>query len=182
MLDNFLIRFLIKRPILSVLLGIILVYLPIPLLIRPAIWGWLNFTGTGQIGDTIGGITAPIIGLIGAVLIFISFLAQIEANKIQNQAIQNEILRNRDEKNMDLVLTLYREWRDDFENLSYNNQRGTIALINAPNNIQNWKNSIIEVPYMQSFLHVWREMELLLNRAEAMSDENGERTMMSDER
>jgi hypothetical protein len=41
-----------------------------------------DFTTTGQIGDTIGGITAPVIGLVSAFLVYLSFSAQIEANKI----------------------------------------------------------------------------------------------------
>lgn len=46
----------------------------------------INFYYTGQIGDTIGGITAPFINLLGAVLVYFSFQAQLEANrKIQKQ-------------------------------------------------------------------------------------------------
>lgn len=37
---------------------------------------------TGPIGDTIGGLTAPIIGLIGSLLVYYSFKAQLRANKI----------------------------------------------------------------------------------------------------
>lgn len=41
---------------------------------------------SGPVGDTIGGTTAPIIGLLSAILIYISFRAQIQANKIQLKA------------------------------------------------------------------------------------------------
>ncbi|MCD8413615.1 hypothetical protein [Tenacibaculum finnmarkense] len=45
-----------------------------------------DFTQTGQIGDTIGGITAPIVNIIGAILVFYALKAQIEANRlIQDQ-------------------------------------------------------------------------------------------------
>lgn len=40
-----------------------------------------DFRGMGEIGDTIGGITAPFIGIIAAILVYISFRAQIKANK-----------------------------------------------------------------------------------------------------
>ena len=40
----------------------------------------LDFSNTGQIGDTIGGLTAPFVGVFGAVLVYISFLKQVEAN------------------------------------------------------------------------------------------------------
>ena len=42
-----------------------------------------NFKCTGQIGDTIGGITAPIIGLISIWLLYITFREQREFNKKQ---------------------------------------------------------------------------------------------------
>jgi hypothetical protein len=52
---------------------------------------WLG--DKGAIGDAINGMTAPIITLISAGLIFYSFLAQIEANKLQvnsNKMIQSQ--------------------------------------------------------------------------------------------
>lgn len=42
------------------------------------------FTKTGEIGDTIGGITAPIIGVIGAALTFLAFFIQYKANEKHN--------------------------------------------------------------------------------------------------
>ena len=42
----------------------------------------INFTETGQIGDTIVGITASIASLLGSVLVFYALKAQIEANKL----------------------------------------------------------------------------------------------------
>ncbi|QXP72552.1 hypothetical protein H0I31_02285 [Tenacibaculum sp. AHE15PA] len=48
---------------------------------RPFILKNFNFSETGQIGDAIGGITASIINLIGAVLVYISFKEQIKANE-----------------------------------------------------------------------------------------------------
>ncbi|MDC9721645.1 MAG: hypothetical protein PSN34_02575 [Urechidicola sp.] len=45
-----------------------------------------DFSQTGQIGDTIGGITAPIVNIIGAILVFYALKAQIDANRlIQDQ-------------------------------------------------------------------------------------------------
>ena len=53
--------------------------------------GWISFVNTGPIGDTIGGTTAPIVGLVSAVLVYYAFLAQIQANKItQDQIIKQE--------------------------------------------------------------------------------------------
>ena len=52
-----------------------------------------SFECTGTIGDTIGGLSAPIIGIAGSVLVFVSFQAQIKANKIQFEALNEERIR-----------------------------------------------------------------------------------------
>lgn len=77
--------------------GKILLWIGIPLcLITPLIFtlplGLVDFTNTGNIGDTIGGISAPFINILGAVLVFLALKAQIEANiAIQEQIDQQEI-------------------------------------------------------------------------------------------
>lgn len=43
---------------------------------------WANLLGKGEIGDTIGGITAPAIGLLSSILVFISFREQVKANNL----------------------------------------------------------------------------------------------------
>ncbi len=52
----------------------------------------LGFTllESGTIGDTIGGITSPISGLIGAILVYYAFLIQLEANKMLFKQINEE--------------------------------------------------------------------------------------------
>ncbi|QIL38197.1 hypothetical protein G7074_02245 [Pedobacter sp. HDW13] len=49
-----------------------------------------DLSDKGQIGDTIGGITAPIINIFGFALIYISFVSQNRANQIQSQ--QNSVV------------------------------------------------------------------------------------------
>ncbi|NBA84773.1 hypothetical protein GVN16_03335 [Emticicia sp. CRIBPO] len=46
--------------------------------------------GSNEIGDTIGGITSPIASIIGSILIYFSFKEQLEANKIQREALNNQ--------------------------------------------------------------------------------------------
>ncbi|MCA0237544.1 MAG: hypothetical protein LCH81_14290 [Bacteroidetes bacterium] len=55
----------------------ILLWVGIPLCILSPIlftqpWGLIDFSNTGAIGDTIGGITAPFINILGAVLVFLA--------------------------------------------------------------------------------------------------------------
>ena len=79
-----------KQNMLILSIGIFLIFLSLYVFTRPAIFDSWNFTQTGQIGDTIGGISGPIINLIGAYLVYISFQAQIEANRIQAKALKDE--------------------------------------------------------------------------------------------
>ena len=63
------------------------------LLSLPAFLSYLDFSSTGEIGDTIGGITAPFISVFAAILIFNAFKAQIKANELfKNQEISRNIL------------------------------------------------------------------------------------------
>lgn len=53
-------------------------------------WTNFSFIDTGQIGDTIGGITAPITSLIGSFLLYFTLKAQIDANEQINQQISEQ--------------------------------------------------------------------------------------------
>jgi len=60
-----------------------------------------KYNGLGEIGDTIGGLTAPIIGLLAAYLVYISFEEQRKANisnidllKLQKEQFDEEKKRN----------------------------------------------------------------------------------------
>lgn len=68
----------------------------------------VDFTGTGQIGDTIGGIMSPIVAIAGVFMTFIAFLMQINANKIQSEQLRKTfnlgLLENRIESRNALQL------------------------------------------------------------------------------
>ncbi|AZA53411.1 hypothetical protein [Chryseobacterium sp. G0201] len=83
--------FIKKNALLIVLINIILTILAPWLFTRNSLFNWLNFRETGQIGDTIGGITAPFINILNAFLIYLAFTEQLNANKIlQNQLDQEK--------------------------------------------------------------------------------------------
>lgn len=94
----------------------------------------LDFSKTGQIGDTIGGITAPFLSLVGSVLVFLSFRAQIEMNKVQFSAIQKQfekIDKEEDEKSinrMQHVLNVIRDqYLGQYEMFFDKNSKGSMA-------------------------------------------------------
>jgi len=74
-----------KNIMLFLVLGLFLIVFTPYLLTRSTIFESLNFTETGQIGDTIGGITSPFMNLVGSILVFLALKEQIEANKISQK-------------------------------------------------------------------------------------------------
>ncbi len=74
-------------------LWIVIALLFLLVLALPAILtqpGWLDFSDKGQIGDTIGGTMGPFIAIIAALLTFVAFWVQYEANIKQRDDISIE--------------------------------------------------------------------------------------------
>ncbi len=90
------------------ILALVILLTP-PLLSLPSFFGIFNFSNKGQIGDAIGGITAPFINGLAAILVFLAFKAQIEANKILVNA--NKILQQ--QENARTVLEQIKIIQDD---------------------------------------------------------------------
>ena len=91
---------------------------------RSAIINSFDFNETGEIGDTIGGITSPVINIIGSILIYISFKAQINANKIQFKAMKKEIQNQKFDRNFEIALDLYKELKNDYKILEQRDRNG----------------------------------------------------------
>ena len=91
-------------------------------------WTRFDFTKTGDIGSTIGGITAPFIGLLSALLVFLSFRAQINANRYQLEAIQTE-RENRETENE--ITFLYHRLEEIKENGITQQFRDTLPQTNG---------------------------------------------------
>ena len=76
---------LIKRGTVVLFIGIVLV-LVFPLILTFKKISFISFQDTGNIGDTIGGITSPITSTIGSILVYFALKSQIDANtQIQKQ-------------------------------------------------------------------------------------------------
>jgi len=78
-----------------------------------------DFTNTGQIGDTIGGLTSPIINLISAIIIYYSFNEQLKANQIQVSALNDEKIRLNNEKEYNYISILLIELEKRIDNFEY---------------------------------------------------------------
>ncbi len=79
-----------------------------------------DFTKTGEIGDTIGGITSPIIGLLGAILLYFALTAQIEANKIIQDQITEQKKDEVEKKSVLYTMEKINLLRRDINEFSYN--------------------------------------------------------------
>lgn len=78
-----------------VLVGLTLVVLCLPWLFTQQRFSLLNFTQTGQIGDTIGGILSPFIAILVGYLTFEAFRMQYVANELQRNDAKEQNLRDR---------------------------------------------------------------------------------------
>ncbi len=59
---------------------------------------FISFDDTGQIGDTIGGITAPAIGLVSSLLLYLALIKQIDSNNSSKHEANFRIIYNELEK------------------------------------------------------------------------------------
>ena len=70
-----------KAIFLSFIILICIIFLP-PFLSYYHISDFFNLKDAGTIGDALGGITAPFISGLAAILVYIAFIEQVEANKM----------------------------------------------------------------------------------------------------
>jgi hypothetical protein len=77
----------------------------------------LAYKDAGPIGDMFAGLTMPIITLVSILLLFFSFREQLEANKIQTKALQEEIKRSNTLKELDQILDLLGDIKKEFSEL-----------------------------------------------------------------
>ncbi len=66
----------------------------VPAMLSKWSWGW-NYTSSGQIGDTIGGIMGPIVAGIGGLLTFLAFREQYKSNEKQRESIEAQLAFNK---------------------------------------------------------------------------------------
>jgi len=80
-----------KSTSLLIIGSLFLLVFAIGVLVQPVLFHGVNLTRSGQIGDMIGGIAAPVVGIMGAVLVYLSFRTQVEANSIQTKALNKQM-------------------------------------------------------------------------------------------
>lgn len=79
-----------KEVIIVGLTLLIISFFSVWLFTSPAIWHRLNLTKTSSIGDTIGGITAPLLGITSTIFLYLTLNRQIDSindQKLKTKAI-----------------------------------------------------------------------------------------------
>lgn len=74
----------------------------LPYLITTRYWLGIDFSATGQIGDTIGGIMAPFIAIIASFLTFGAFWVQYQANQQQRVQFHQQLAAQKEQFNQQL--------------------------------------------------------------------------------
>jgi hypothetical protein len=101
--------------------GIILTIVGPIIFTRPL--GWLDLSNTGEIGSSIGGMTAPFIGLTSAGLIYLSFRAQIKMNIRQWEEIKKQNKKSEITEQRNYATTLFDLMILNYENaFNYSNK------------------------------------------------------------
>ena len=157
-----------------ILFAIILsLFLATYLFTRPFIFEQFDFSQTGPIGDTIGGITSPIINLIAGFLVYYSFQEQVKANKILT-----------DDRNFQVTLKLFDNLKESYKNLKYDNREGQYALnlySNELNDIRDIEkySEYTRKPIYFDYQFLFCEYDLLLNHLDNSKMDNNEKESLS---
>jgi uncharacterized membrane protein len=72
--------------------------------------GWINLTATGQIGDTIGGLTAPILNFLSIMLLYLTLREQISSNN-------NLSTIERRSRDYDIIFKQYDNLKDELDRI-----------------------------------------------------------------
>lgn len=85
---------------------------------------FVSYDSTGQIGDTIGGISSPFIGVSAAVLTFLAFYMQLKANAMHSRQFAEQSRSSEKEKHEDNIFFLIKQNRSIVESMSIADKTG----------------------------------------------------------
>ncbi|MBF8456168.1 hypothetical protein IV494_03145 [Kaistella sp. G5-32] len=94
-------------------LFIVIILLPILL---TNIYTGIDYTVTGSIGDTLGGITAPFLSVLGSILVYLAFKEQIKSNNLIQDQFNEQQFENKLFKMFDI-------YNDNVKRLSFISRR-----------------------------------------------------------
>jgi hypothetical protein len=95
--------------------------------------GHFSYLQTGQIGDAIGGITAPISSLVGSILVFLALKSQVISNRLTQQQIRDQQLEEQMKKEIAYVSDLYKFFLSSIKNFETKYYKGYKAIMKIMN-------------------------------------------------
>lgn len=101
--------------------------------------GYISFEKTGQIGDTIGGITAPVTSLVGAILVFLALRAQIVANEITQAQISDQKVEEKMKKEVIYFSDLYKYFLNSIQLFETKYYKGHRAIMKVMSLLAEWE-------------------------------------------
>uniref|UniRef100_UPI003A8DDA50 hypothetical protein n=1 Tax=Gelidibacter japonicus TaxID=1962232 RepID=UPI003A8DDA50 len=104
------------------------------MIIAPIIFTYLfkiNISESAEIGETIGGITSPVVSLIGAILLYYALSAQIDSNKLLAEQIEEDRVKERKQNEEEHISQLYQFFSKNIEEYTYElkNTDGSLSNI-----------------------------------------------------
>lgn len=89
---------------------------------------------TSELGNTVGGITAPISSLVGSILVFLALKGQVLANKKTQEQIREQQLEEQRKKEVTYVADLYKHFVNSvqtFETKYYKGHRAIMRVMSV---------------------------------------------------
>lgn len=115
---------------------------------------FFDLSEKGTIGDAIGGITAPVIGMLGAFLVYISFRSQVNAN---------QLLINQNE--FKLYLELINDLKQDILRL-HDRKSWNISTIKTPYLIEIRKSGRVSAVFKRQLIFILKNFVFIRERVE----------------
>lgn len=164
-----------KKIIILTIALLLLSFFCVWLFTNPAVWERLDLTHTSSIGDTIGGITAPLLGIISIVFLYLTLNRQIDS--INDQKLKNE---------SDIIFMLLNQLENEYNQIYMNGTTNGVttktygheALTKYANSVFNFYNPSEEKKFStyyisDSILLVIRSFKLIEQRIQ-MSNSSAE--------
>ena len=151
-----------------IVISLLLVYI----LTLPAIWNVFDLTNTSSIGETVGGITSPLLGIISVIFLYLTLNKQIDSN--EDQKLKNDC---------DIIFMLFNQLDNEYNQIYQYSIKGEIRTRkNGHEALTDYCNSVFKYHsgnkkwstyYMShSIILVIRSMKLIKNRINYSSINN----------
>jgi hypothetical protein len=128
---------------------------------QPYLLSLLGLTDNTQAANLFSGVTAPLIGLLGAFLVYISFREQVKANVMQFNTLNEQ-------RELELLYRFYEELKQDLQRMQaeYGSRYKQPAILDSLMNYV-YDNKHPESPYpeFELYLHyIFRQFIFIINR------------------